>query len=297
MILDAANLSDVFVGFNTMFHNAFEAAPKTHDRYAMVVPSDGETESYKWLGQVPRVRQWIGDRTFDQLRAYKYNITNVTWESGIEVERDDIEDDKLGLVAPRIKDLATVAQESYCDLIFDLCTTGFTQTCYDGQFFFDTDHSDAGSANQGNKATASLDDAGAFDTAFAAMMAYKAENGVRLNIRPTHLVVPPQLRSTAMTIVGNQFLANGASNPNYGVVELVVEPRLADYPTRWFMFDLSKTIKPFVLQVRRPFEFIAMDAPTDESAFMRNKFRYGVSARHNAGYGLWQCAYGSDGTT
>ncbi len=37
-----------------------------------------------------------------------------------------------------------------------------------------------------------------------------------------------------------------------------------------------------------------MDKETDENVFMRKEYIYGVDARLNAGYGLWQLAYASE---
>jgi phage major head subunit gpT-like protein len=41
------------------------------------------------------------------------------------------------------------------------------------------------------------------------------------------LVVPPSLRAAAIEIVKNERLANGASNPNFGVVDMIVSPWVA----------------------------------------------------------------------
>jgi len=65
-----------------------------------------------------------------------------------------------------------------------------------------------------------------FNAAMAAMMSFKADGGRPLGIKPTVLVVPPSLRAAAIEIVKNERLANGASNPNFGVVDLIVSPWL-----------------------------------------------------------------------
>lgn len=64
----------------------------------------------------------------------------------------------------------------------------------------------------------------AFNDAMAAMQSLTADGGRPLGIRPTVLVVPPALRAAAMDIAVNERLANGASNPNAGVVQLIVSP-------------------------------------------------------------------------
>ena len=55
-------------------------------------------------------------------------------------------------------------------------------------------------------------------------------------------------------------------------------------------------MKPFIKQVRRDYNFQAMNELSDEAVFSRNEFRFGVDVRINVGYGLWQLAYMSKQT-
>lgn len=63
--------------------------------------------------------------------------------------------------------------------------------------------------------------------------------------------------------------------------------------TPWFLLDTTRVMKPLILQKRKPYNFVTLDKETDENVFMRKEFIYGVDARMNAGYGLWQLAYAS----
>ena len=66
-----------------------------------------------------------------------------------------------------------------------------------------------------------------FEKAYSTMRSYLSDNGHPLRIKATHLVVPPTLESTATALIG-QTLANGASNPNYNKVKILVCPWLVD---------------------------------------------------------------------
>lgn len=62
----------------------------------------------------------------------------------------------------------------------------------------------------------------------------------------------------------------------------------------WFLLDVSRALKPIILQVRRDWtDIVSRDKVTDDNVFDLNEFRYGVDARYNAGYGFWQFAWGS----
>lgn len=65
-----------------------------------------------------------------------------------------------------------------------------------------------------------------FNSAIAAMQSIKADGGRPLGIRPTVLVVPPSLRAAAFKLVKAERDAAGASNVNFGVVDVIVSPWL-----------------------------------------------------------------------
>lgn len=61
----------------------------------------------------------------------------------------------------------------------------------------------------------------------------------------------------------------------------------------WYLLDTSREVKPLIWQEREPYAFQSMVEPTNPHVFMTDEFIYGVKARANAGYGLWQLAFGS----
>jgi phage major head subunit gpT-like protein len=64
----------------------------------------------------------------------------------------------------------------------------------------------------------------------------------------------------------------------------------------WFLLDLSKAVKPIIWQERIPYEFQTITDPKDTKVFMTDEFLYGIRARVNAGFGLWQLAFSSKDT-
>ena len=61
----------------------------------------------------------------------------------------------------------------------------------------------------------------------------------------------------------------------------------------WFLLDVSRALKPIILQKRKDFQFVAKTRADDDHVFMNNEFIYGTDARANVGFGFWQFAYGS----
>jgi phage major head subunit gpT-like protein len=140
MIINTATLQALHTSFRVIFNQAFDGAPSQWPLVAMEVPSTTKQQGYPWLGDIPTMREWIGDRVIKDLSAFDYTIKNKSFESSFGVDRDDIEDDTVGLYTPKIQGLAQAGKEHPDILVFDLMKKGFETPCFDGQYFFDTDH-------------------------------------------------------------------------------------------------------------------------------------------------------------
>lgn len=140
MIINAEALKGIFTGYKTAFHAGFEGAQTAYKTICMTVPSTTREETYGWLGQFPKMREWIGDRVIKNLALHGYKIVNRDFEQTISVGRNDIEDDQYGVFTPMFAEMGRSAAELPDELTFSLLKAGFTVQCYDGQAFFDTDH-------------------------------------------------------------------------------------------------------------------------------------------------------------
>lgn len=61
----------------------------------------------------------------------------------------------------------------------------------------------------------------------------------------------------------------------------------------WYLVDANRAMKPIIWQERIPYTFTALDGDMNENVFWRDQYVYGVRARVNCGFGLWQLAFGS----
>lgn len=140
MLVNAANLDSLRVGFKTSFQNGLSQASSMYTRVATTVPASTKTAKYGWLGKIPNVREWIGPRAVQNLAQHDYSITEKPWELTIGVDRDDIETDNLGIYAPMFTEMGQSTGAKWDQLVFALLKAGFATECYDGQYYFDTDH-------------------------------------------------------------------------------------------------------------------------------------------------------------
>lgn len=140
MIINTPNLQAIRTGFNTSFRRGLGQSTSLYSRVATTVPSTTKDNTYGWLGKMPNMREWVGPRHVNGIAEHDYKIKNKSFELTIAVDRDDIKDDNLGVYEPMFVELGESVSAHPDLLIFSLLKNGFSTPCYDGQYFFDTDH-------------------------------------------------------------------------------------------------------------------------------------------------------------
>lgn len=297
MIVNQQNLHGLNVAYSTAYNKAFQGRKTQYERIATVVPSTTASTDYKWLGQMPQMREWIGAREIQSLSAYNYSIKNKKFEMTVAVPRDDIEDDTYGVYAPMFANMGEAAAEHPDGLVFDALKAGFKEKCYDGKPFFAQDHASGKDGKQtvSNMTTEKLS-TDAYVEARAAMMGLLGDQGKSLNIVPNLLVVSPANEKMGRLILEADQI-EGTTNVLKGTAELLVVTELADQPDYWFLLATQKALKPIIYQKRKPIKLTSKTNDNDDTVFMKDQFIWGSDGRSNAGYGFWQMAYGSTGTT
>ncbi len=300
MLVNAGSLQSIFTGLKTIFNNALKAQPGDWQKTAMEVPSTGAGEDYAWLSRFPRMRKWIGDKVVKALAAGKYYKANEDWETTIEVDRNDIEDDRIGLYSTQALQAGESAAELSDIIVDDLKNNAFEQTGIDGQYFYDTDHL-VGADSVSNKITASLSAASlaAATASYGALrqmiMGFKDEEGMPLRLVPDTLEVPPALEAVARILCEKDKLQDNSPNPYQGTAEVVVNPGLTSATAYFLHVAKKQSVKPFLVQMRKRPVFVQQTGPENDDVFNRRKFKYGAEARATGLYGFWQLSAGSTG--
>lgn len=140
MEFNAQALRSANIGFNAAFKAGMAMASSMYGAVATTVPSSTKTTEYGWLGEFPGFREWVGDRVVNGLAKHGYTIVNKDYENTIGVDRNDFDDDNLGIYTPMFQQLGHTAVVFPDQLIWPQLQAGFVNACYDGQNFFDTDH-------------------------------------------------------------------------------------------------------------------------------------------------------------
>lgn len=293
-VINRTTLQDTMRGFKTVFQKAYDASPTHSADLAMRVDSKTKQEEYRWLGAFPGLREWLGERTVKDLSLDGFVIKNRDFEATVAVARNDVEDDNIGVYSPLFSQLGENAKQHPDELIFSLLAEGFAAACFDGRPFFDATHPNGSRPAWSNKGTDALT-ASSYESARQNMMSLVNEENRPLRVTPSSIIVPPQLEKEALDIVRADLTTGGVSNIWKNSADVIVAPELAPHPTWWFLACLKKPAKPFILQMRKEAQFVALDHPDDENVFMRKEFIYGVDYRGAAGYGLPHLVFGSTG--
>ncbi len=287
-------------GLRSEFFDRFGAAATYFQDLATRIQSNSESETYKWLGSLPRMREWGSGRVARGVGGESYSVENLKYESTLEVDRDEIADDKTGQIRIRIGELAARAATHKDYLISQLLVNGESSgfNSYDGVSFFNDAHSSGASGTQDNKLTSTAidpDDAtveefkAALKSGIGAMLAFKDDQGEPMAISATGLVcvVPTTMFVTALEAV-SATIVGGTANAVQGAARIIAFPWLTD-ASKWYLLKTDGVIRPFIFQDREPVEFTALTEESDEG-FRREKFLYGVRARYRIAYGYWQFA-------
>lgn len=140
MDINNSNLSGLYNGFKTNFAKGLQGAVSHYATIAMQIPSATTETTYAWLGALPSIREWIGDRVVYDLSISSYKVINREFEATVAVPRTKIEDDQYGIFGPIFEKMGRDTALHPDELVFDLLGKGFSTKCFDGQYFFDVDH-------------------------------------------------------------------------------------------------------------------------------------------------------------
>jgi phage major head subunit gpT-like protein len=299
-IVNSDRLAGILTNFRALFQKDFDAAQAFQGwkQIAMTIDSKTLTETYEWFGTVPVMKDVTHDElTLSDLGNFNFSITNAIYKAGIEVRRDAIEDDRLGSIMPRLRQLGGEAARHPGELLFNLIEDN--NNAYDGTAFFADTRVIGKSANIDNLLAGAYGDGtvaefqAGLKAARAAMRAFQDDQGRPMNLIPNVIVVPPDLEETAWQSIatdraGRQDRATMPANISgtfqAGGYTVITNPFLTQVDD-WFVFHVAGAVKPFVYQTRIAPALEGITTPNSESGVIRDRFIYAVRARYAVGYG------------
>lgn len=287
--------------------------PALPEKIGIYVPSDEEVEHYTHFGAVPRMGvRGEGGRPADRPKPYDWQIRNLKYTAGIDIPLDWLRRDKTGEVVDAISSLAQTANSHWLELTTSLLEGGVSSVCYDGQYFFDTDHAESGT-NQSNDITVDISalpiptdrqgtvTAPGVETMRAAIFAgikqllsLKDDKGrpINQNAMSFAVHVPLGLWDAAGQALGVALMGAGNTNPmatgQVGDKTVTIEL----FPNAWSAWDDEFSVhitggKSIVLQEEVAPTPVSKADGTDYEVD-NDAWFFGIDTIRAAGYGRWQ---------
>jgi phage major head subunit gpT-like protein len=275
---------------------------------ANMFDSDQASETYKWLGQVPTMREWKGGRNAKGLRDSGFTILNTEYESTLELEVKHLRRDKTKQLRVRIAEHVQRAQTHWASLASTLILNGAAATCYDGQYFFDTDHSEGDSGSQSNSITVDISTlpttvhgsvtvpspeeiAQAALQGITKITSFLDDQGEPMNETASSFVVmvPFSLYNAALSGLSLPRGTDAAEVSSQKNITVVANARLNSWTDKFVVFRTDGAVKPLICQAETDIK-VGAKAEGSEYEFDNNAHQYGFSASRGASYGMWQGA-------
>lgn len=279
------------------------------------VESNSPSETYADIFTAPVLREWIGPRAAQQLGEYEFTIRNKKYEGTIDIPVDWMLYEKLGLIDDRINQLGQRSMQHWMKLFGQLVVDGESTNCYDGQFFFDTDHptgkdagttmsndisvdiSEVAATTHGSTTAPSVEEAAvAIRKGSEAIRTFTDDQGEPMNEDVENFLVlcPPSLEAKlAAAIAGPPVTsASGAVESLRGTGRRYTvrgTQRLSSWTTKFAVFGLDAIARPFIFQqVGMP--AVTSKAEGSDYEHDTDRHQHGVKAIRGAGYNAWQSA-------
>ncbi|MBM3457335.1 MAG: hypothetical protein FJX77_02200 [Armatimonadetes bacterium] len=303
----ATVLGDLATGWSTAYRTVHEESYNTAIAVQMAQLSgllteidladhQGTTVTLDWLGAAPQMQTWVAEKKTRGFNRQTWSANVQNYSASTRIDLNVLRDARGNVYGGRIREMSENAARLPYNLISDLIVGGATALCYDGQYFFDTDHSEGDSGTQSNKLTGAGTSQANIETdfyaAYAALLGFKDDAGVAMapsDFTPiVWIPVNATLDQRFSTLQGATVISQ-TSNVLANKFRIIRDPRLTD-TNDWYMFRPSSGTAPFVWGWREtPNYEDNFDSGSDE-VFQTRIGTASVVARALATYGMWQSA-------
>jgi phage major head subunit gpT-like protein len=277
MEITQGNLEAVFTGLKATFNEAVQATENEKtNRLMEVVPSTSGTEQYPTATLLGDLEEVLDEVTITNIGAFVQSVPNRTFARIVQVKRNDIADDNIGVYRPGVRQLGRRAALYPLRLAAEALLAGFADSWVDGATVFSDSHEWVGGTGWSNRSDVALT-ADNFDAAGRALEGRLGPDGAPLGLEPDLLVCGLSNKAAAESILEVQYLEGGQSNRNYKKCDLLVLSRFGSGEA-WFVAD-TDPVRPLVLQDREGPDFTSKDSPDDDEAFYREQYAYKARRR------------------
>ncbi len=302
IINNATALQALFTSFIARYQDIYQGTPVFLDKLATTTTTVSEVVRFPWMGQLPTVREWIGDRKENSAALKFQDVVPKLFETTFGLDKSKIDDDQFGFFASNILPQMAMQARKWPDyrLVDEIRAN---RTWADGKAYFAVDHP----IHVDNPAIVGFDGNPYYSNEYVScpltldnyamvrqeMMGRVGEDGKTLGVMPNLLVYEASNEQTALHILKSSMIAPGTfgnqtsqvgaiNNPYVGTAEGLLIPEFGADQGRWYLCDTTKPVKPFGWLLREAFSFAQRTDPRDPVVFDKNKYLFGGRGRGEA---------------
>lgn len=284
------------------------------NRLALTLKTDQPNgENFNWFSATPQFREHVGSIQLNELTNDGIKIVPVDWESSLQFKKRDMRFDKTGQIRTRINELAVQTINFDHLKATQLIQDAEQYVCYDGSYFFDTDHTEGIVAPQSNKLTISLASvASAIGSSFTGgvsrpsadalseiiaqlleqAIGFKDDQGNSVNAYATawDVMVPPRMMVNTLKAVSAPNLAQGTTNglSTAGMRFNVVANPTLTWTNKLALFRADETVtKPIIKVVLEEPQLLPSIENGEFEVTSKRKF-YSAQMASNMALGDWR---------
>jgi phage major head subunit gpT-like protein len=271
---------------------------------AIAQTQDTLKKQYKWMLESAEIRP-TGSKgaelEFEELAEQAHELVAENFGTGLELFRNDIEDELYGDKASKWGSAAGSAAAYWPERqIINLLKNGKTKKGYDGKNFFATDHPvnpyDTTAGTYANLYTTRPLTAANVAYGVAQMLSVNHPGRAPRRLKPNLLIVDPSNQFAAREITGAEVIINASGNAAgsniiksaYGLGEPLVLDELASEAGVWYLAvpaSNSEIGGAFLYSERKPFQLTAYSPMTQAELDRMNTFEWHMRGRNTAAYG------------
>jgi len=280
-----------------VFFDRYDQEPQMMPEIFNVVTSDRDVETDSATTGFGKLIQTdeLGALDYeDPVKMFKTNYTHLKYTKGFKVSQELVEDDQQNVIMQMPRALAKSVVYTTEFYAASVLNNGFSTsyTSYgDGNPLFSTSHdrADGGTAQSNASSTGiTLGDVN-LETGRLALEKALNDKGEIVNFQADSLVVPIDLRKTAV-ILTESSLRPGTANNDVNIYEGVFKVMAWRYltsTTAWFLGDSSNHLLQFFWRIRPEFK--------NDFNFDADAALYKVRIRFSTGWSDWRGLWGSKG--
>jgi len=268
----------------------YQAWPAEWQKFCTIAPiKDFKQQTRVRLGAFGSLSTVAEDTAYNTITLADTAATYVPSKRGnlVTVSRETIVNDDLFAIKQIPTKLAVAAAYTLAEFVYSFLSAN--PTIFDGNALFTS------GAPHSNLGAAALSSA-AMQTGVTAMREQTNLAGKRLGLRPSFLVVPPELEFTSMVVTKSAGIPgsnNNDINPMLGYVTPIVSPQLTN-TTQWFFIADPKVVDTieigFVGGQVNPALFI-QDQPLFGLNFTQDVISYKVRQEYGGAVMDWRGLY------